>query len=157
MPLAHSILALTVLSSLQDSDADIADSQQSSTSLTTDAVSIEDLVSSLLDSDAVQMQAQPEDSSEPEEAARSVMATAMSNVVPDDSAEPTVSRAEVLSEPWTAFDQLAVEQGNVDDTLDWGFIVSDNKDNNNDKDNNHSNNNNNHTNNHTNSTNNNDK
>ena len=93
-------------------------------------MSIEDLVSSLLDADTVDMQAQPVDSSEPEEAAQSVMATAMSNVVPDDSAEPTVSRAEVLSEPWTAFDQLAVEQGDVDDTLDWGFIVSDNNNNN---------------------------
>ena len=104
------------------SDADIADEQQSAQS--SEALSMEDLVSSLLEMDAAtQMEAQPEDSTQSAEEARSVMATAMSNVVPDVSTQTVSEQSVDQSQPWTAFDQLAVEQGDLDDNLNWGFTV----------------------------------
>lgn len=104
------------------SDADIADEQQSAQN--SEPLSMEDLVSSLLEMDAAtQMQSQPEDGRQSEEEARSVMATAMSNVVPDVSTQAAKEQDVAQSEPWTAFDQLAVEQGDLDDNLNWDFMV----------------------------------
>ena len=118
----HLQLPADALYACLQSDADIADEQQSAQN--SEPLSMEDLVSSLLEMDAAtQMQSQPEDGRQSEEETRSVMATAMSNVVPDASTQAAKEQDVAQSEPWTAFDQLAVEQGDLDDNLNWGFLV----------------------------------
>lgn len=75
---------------------------------------------------ASELQMQPEDrqTEAAEDAMRSVMATTMGDAMPEAEGAEITGDAAVVAEPWTAFDQLAVEQGDLNDSLDWGVVVS---------------------------------